>query len=163
MIAAQETALKKLNSLEGVWRGSGWMIDSPGETPRAMVQTYRVGPALDGTLEVMEARAYLPDGQVGFHAFNTISFDAQKGAYIMTARAGGRSGDFSFTPTADGYIWEIGGGGRGLRYTGVLKDGVWTELGESIDPGRPPIRMSEWTVKRIGPTTWPDGGAIGAR
>jgi hypothetical protein len=163
MVAAQQAAMARMAALDGVWRGEAWMIDRPGETPRQMTQTMRVGPFLDGAVKVMETRGYLADGSLGFHAFNTLAFDAEKAAYVMNARAAGRSGQFSFRPTADGYVWEIGGGGRGLRYTGVVKDGVWTEVGESLDPARAPIRMSEMTLRRVGPTDWPEAGAIPPR
>jgi hypothetical protein len=162
MVAAQQAAMRRLAGLDGVWRGEGWMIDRPGETPRRMTYTQRVGPFLDGAVKVIETRAYLPDGSLGFHAF-TVSFDAQKGEYVMTARAAGRSGAFGFSATGDGYVWDIGGGGRGIHYTGTLKDGAWTETGDSVAPDRPPVRMSEWTVRRVGSTDWPEAGALPAR
>jgi hypothetical protein len=163
MVAAQQAAMERIGDLDGVWRGAGSMIDQPGETPRQMTMTLRVGPALDGALKVIDTRGYLAAGGLGFQNFNVISFDAQKGAYTMTARAAGRGGDFSFEPTADGYVWRIGSAAAGLRYTGVIKNGVWTEVGESIAPGREPVRMSEMTVRRVSDTTWPDGGAVGPR
>lgn len=163
MVAAQQAAMAPIKALDGVWRGTGWMIDNPGETPRQMTITERVGPFLDGAVKVIETRGYLAAGGLGFHAFNTVSFDAQKGQYVMTARAAGRGGDFSFEPTGDGYTWRIGPEGRGLRYVGVLKDGTWTEYSESLSPDRAPIRMSEMSLKRVGDSTWPEAGAIPAR
>jgi len=77
----------------------------------------------------------------------------------MNARAAGRSGTFAFRATDNGYVWEIGGGGRGLRYTGVVKDGVWTEVGESLDPSRAPVVVSSMTLRRVGDTDWPEAGA----
>jgi hypothetical protein len=163
MVAAQQAAMARINALDGVWRGAGWMIDAPGETPRRMTITERVGPFLDGAVKVIETRGYLAAGGLGFHAFNTVSFDAQKGQYAMTARAAGRGGDFAFEPTADGYTWRIGPEGRGLRYVGVLKDGTWTEYSESLSPDRAPIRMSEMTLRRVGDSSWPEAGAIPPR
>jgi hypothetical protein len=159
----QAEAMAKLAALDGVWRGDAWMINSPGETPIKMVETIRVGPALDGALRVIEIRGYLPDGKVGFHAFNTVSFDVQKGAYVMNARAQGRSGLFFFEPTPDGYRWRIGGPDAGLHYTATVKDGVWTERGESVAPGKPAVAMSEMKVRRVGTTPWPDGYAPGPK
>jgi hypothetical protein len=160
MISAQQAAMAKLSGLDGMWRGTGSMIDRPGETPRHMTQSLRVGPFLDGTVKVIEVRGYLADGSLGFHAFNTISFDAQKGEYVITARAGGRSGNFSFRPTADGYVWIIGSTNRGLQYTGTLKDGNWTEVGEGIAPEHVVVHMSDWNVRKIGNTDWPEAGAV---
>ncbi|MBB6096498.1 hypothetical protein HNQ60_005420 [Povalibacter uvarum] len=163
MIAAQRSAMAKLSSLDGVWRGSGWMIDQPGETPRQMTMTYRVGPALDRTIRIIEIRGYLADGSFGFHAFNTISFDAQKNAYVMNARAAGRSGAFDFELATEGYVWRIGGADAGLHYAGSIKDQVWKESGRAIAPGRDPVAMSEFTLRRVGDTDWPDAGAIGPK
>jgi hypothetical protein len=116
MVATQQAAMQKVAALKGAWRGTGWMIDSVGDTMRQMVLTERVGPFQDGAVTVIETRGYMADGKLGFHAFNTISFDAQKAEYAMNARAAGRSGNFSFRPTAEGYVWQIGarqdGGGR---------------------------------------------------
>jgi hypothetical protein len=139
------------------------MIDQPGETPRRMTMTARVGPFLDDAVKVVETRGYLADGRAGFHAFNVVSFDAQKGEYAMTARAAGRGGVFSFRPIADGYVWQIGSGDSGLRYTATVKAGVWTEVGESLAPGRAPVRMSEMSLRRVGATDWPEAGAVPPR
>jgi hypothetical protein len=163
MIHAQQGAMATLAALDGAWRGSGWIMDSPGTAPRQLTQTIRAGTFLDGTVRLFEIRGYQADGSIGFHAFNTISFDPQKNSYVMTARAGGRSGNFSFVATADGYIWNIGDASQGLKYTATIKNGVWTEVGESLAPGRPPVKVSEWTLRRVGGSDWPEGGALAAQ
>jgi hypothetical protein len=163
MIAAQKAAIAKLSALDGVWRGTGSMIDHPGQTPWHMTDTVRVGSALDGTVKLIELKDYLADGTVGFHALNTISYDPQKRVYVMTARGGGRSGNFSFRLTQDGYVWVIGSEARGLRYTGTIKGDTWNELGQTVAPGHDPVQMSQFTVRRIGSTDWPDGGAVPPR
>ncbi|HEU4689402.1 MAG TPA: hypothetical protein VFS23_13600, partial [Vicinamibacterales bacterium] len=95
MVAAQRSAMAKLPPMDGIWRGPGWMNEGQGR--RQMTVTYRVGPFLDNTVKVIEIRGYLADGSVGFHAFNVISFDSEeKKEYVINARAGGRSGAFSF-------------------------------------------------------------------
>ena len=160
MVSSQQVAIGKLAALDGVWRGTGWIMDQPGDAPRQLTQTLRAGAFLDGTLRLLEIRGYQADGSIGFHAFNTISFDTQKGSYVMTARAGGRSGNFTFQATANGYTWNIGDGASGLKYTATIKDGVWTETGEALAAGRTPIKLSEWTMRRVGSTDWPEGGAL---
>jgi hypothetical protein len=47
-----------------------------------------------------------------------------------------------------------------LRYTATVRDGVWTEIGERIVEGKPPVRTFEMRLKRIGSTDWPAGGAV---
>jgi hypothetical protein len=163
MVAVQQSAMARLKPLDGLWRGTGEMIDRPGETPRHMAYTLRVGPFLDGTVKLIEIRGILADGSLGFHAFNTVYFDAGKGEYRISARAGGRSGDFAFRATGDGYVWEIGPTGNGLRYTAHMRDGVWTETGEALAPGREAVQLSSNEVRRIGSTDWPEAGAVPAR
>lgn len=160
MVSAQQEAIGKLAALDGVWRGKGWIMDRPGEVPRQLNQTVRAGSFLDGTVRLLEIRGYQADGSIGFHALNIVSYDTQTGAYAITARAGGRSGNFTFQTTADGYVWNIGDVTSGLRYTATIKNGVWTETGEALASGRAPIKVSEWTVRRVGSTAWPEGGAL---
>jgi hypothetical protein len=47
-----------------------------------------------------------------------------------------------------------------IRYTAVIKDGAWREVGDRIIPGKDPIRFFEMNLKRIGDSDWPGGGAI---
>ena len=47
-----------------------------------------------------------------------------------------------------------------IRYTCVVKDGVWHEVGDRIVPGKEPVRFFEMTLKRVGDTSWPSEGAI---
>ena len=74
--------------------------------------------------------------------------------------AQGFHGDFVITPTADGYVWEIPAGPTTIRYTAVIKDGKWREVGDRIMPDKEPARFFEMNLKRVGDTTWPAGGAI---
>jgi len=78
----------------------------------------------------------------------------------MHSYAQGQVGDFVFTPTADGYVWEIPAGSMTIRYTGVIKDGALQEVGDRIMPGKDPVRFFEMNLKRVGNTTWPAEGAI---
>jgi hypothetical protein len=161
-VAAQQAAMIPLAYMDGVWRGTGWMIDAPGETPRHMTMTYRIGPFLEGAVKVIEIRGYLADGSYGFHAFNMVSFDAQKGEYVMNARAAGRSGIFAFQLAgARKYTWQIGNPTTGLHYEGALENGEWIQIGRRIAPGAEPIIMSDYRLRRVADTDWPEAGAIG--
>lgn len=82
-----------------------------------------------------------------------------EGVRAALVRAG-RSGDFALTPSADGYVWEIPAGPMIIRYTAVIKDGAWREVGDRIAPGKDPVRFFEMNLKRVGDTTWPAAGAI---
>jgi hypothetical protein len=159
LISAQRAAMAPLAYMDGVWRGPAWTILASGQR-HEITQTERIGPFLDGSVKVIEGRGYDPDGKVTFNAFATISFDPASRAYTLHSYAQGRSGDFVLTPTADGYVWEIPAGPMTIRYTAVVRDGAWREVGDRIMPGREPVRFFEMNLRRVGDTDWPAGGAI---
>lgn len=162
LISAQQKAMTPLAFMDGEWRGSAWIIGQSGEK-QTITQTERVGPFLDGSVKVIEGRGYEADGRVGFNAFAIISYSPDKQTYSMRSHAQGRSGDFVLTPTADGFVWEIPAGPMTIRYTAVVKDGAWSEVGDRMMPGKEPVRFFEMNLKRMGDTSWPAAGAVGPR
>jgi hypothetical protein len=159
VLKAQREAIAPLAFMDGEWRGTGWAYSPSGEKVE-FTQTERVGPFLGGSVKVIEGKAYDAKGNVSFNAFGTIYFDTAKKTYTMHSYAQGNVGDFAFKPTADGFVWEIPAGPMTIRYTAVIKDGTWHEVGDRIMPGKDPARIFEMTIKRIGNTTWPAGGAV---
>jgi hypothetical protein len=159
VIKAQREAMTPLAFMDGVWRGPAWTILPSGEK-HTITQTERIGPFLDGSVKVIEGRGYNADGTVGFNAFGTISYNAATHTYTLHSYAMGNVGDFAFTPTADGYVWEIPAGPMTMRYTCVVKDGAWREVGDRIVPGKEPVRFFEMNLKRVGDTTWPAAEAV---
>lgn len=159
LIAAQREAMLKLAFMDGVWRGPAWTILPSGEK-HSVTQTERVGPFLGGSVKVIEGRGYNPDGTVGFNAFGTISFNSATGAYTFHSYAEGNVGDFKLTPAVDGFVWEIPAGPMTIRFSAVIKDGAWREVGDRIVPGQEPVRFFEMNLKRVGSTDWPAGGAV---
>jgi len=162
LIAAQRKAMAPLAYMDGVWRGTAWTILASGEK-HTITQTERIGPFLDGSIKVIEGRGYETDGTVSFNSFGIVSSDPVKQTYSMHSYAMGRSGDFVFTPTADGFVWEIPAGPMTMRYTAVVKNGEWREVGDRIMPGKEPVRFFEMNLKRVGDSEWPAAGAIGAK
>ena len=159
LISAQQKALTSLAFMDGEWRGTAWTVVPSGEK-HAITQTERIGPFLDGSVKVIEGRGYEADGRVSFNAFAIISFDPDKQAYSMRSFAQGRSGDFTLTPSAGGFVWEIPAGPMTIRYTTTIKDGTWREVGDRMMPGKEPVRFFEMDLKRVGDTTWPAAGAV---
>ncbi|MET3666835.1 DUF1579 domain-containing protein [Caulobacter sp. 1776] len=157
-IAAQAEAMKKLAFMDGVWRGPAWTIMPGGK--HEVTQAERIGPLLGGSVKVVEGRGYNADGTTGFNALGIIAFEPETGAYSMRSYAMGHAGDFKLTPTADGFIWEVPAGPMTMRYTAVVKDGAWREVGERIMDGRPPVQFFEMNLKRVGDSAWPTAGAI---
>lgn len=159
VIAAQREALAKLAVMDGVWRGPAWTILASGQK-HTITQTERIGPFLDGTVKVIEGRGYEADGKVTFNAFGTISYNTSTKSYTLHSYAQGFVGDFALKPTTDGYVWEIPAGPTTIRYTAVIKDGSWLEVGDRIVQGKEPVRFFEMNLKRVGDTSWPAGGAV---
>ena len=159
LISAQREAMKRLAVMDGVWRGPAWTILPSGEK-HTITQTERIGSFLDESVKVIEGRGYDPAGKVTFNAFGTISYNPATRVYTLHSYAQGQVGDFVLTPTADGYVWEIPAGSMTIRYTAVIKDNAWREVGDRILPGKEPIRFFEMKLKRVGDTSWPAGGAV---
>jgi hypothetical protein len=158
--AAQREAMSRLTFLDGVWRGTAWTLTPSGDR-HEITQTERVGPFLEGAVKVIEGRGYEADGSVAFNAMAIISFNPATEAYRMRSYAGGQAGDFAFTPTADGFQWEIPAGPATIRYTAIIEDGLWQQVGDRLVEGREPIRFFEMTLRRVGDTEWPAAGAVG--
>ena len=159
LIQAQREALAPLAFMDGVWRGPAWTLLDSGEKHN-ITQTERIGPFLDGSVKVIEGRGYGADGKVSFNAFGTISYSPETRHYTLHSYALGRVGDFVLTPAADGYVWEIPAGPMTIRYTAVIKDGTWHEVGDRIVPGKEAVRFFDMSLKRVGDTTWPAAGAV---
>ena len=159
-IAQQRDAMAPLSFLDGVWRGPGWMVLPSGEKI-TFTQTERIGPFLDGSVKVIDGRSYGPDGKILFNAFAVLSYDSGEHSYSMRSYAQGRVGDFHFTPSANGYTWEIPAGPMTIRYSAEVKGGVLHEVGSRILPGKQPVQFFEMNVRRLGDTDWPNAGAIG--
>jgi len=158
LIAAQRAAMARLAWMDGEWRGPAVTQAEGGE--HRVTQTERIGGLLDGTVKVIEGRGFNPDGSKGFNAFGVISYDPSTDRFEFRSYAQGRSGTFTITPTGDGYVWEIPAGPTTIRYTATLADGTWTEVGDRVMPGRPPVRFFEMKLRRVGDSTWPEAGSM---
>ncbi|MDH3290221.1 MAG: DUF1579 domain-containing protein [Gemmatimonadota bacterium] len=162
LTAAQREAMSRLAVMDGTWKGSAWTMLPSGEK-HTITQTERVGPFLSGSVKVIEGRGYEDDGSVAFNALAVISYDPATHAYAMRSYAQGHAGDFVITLTTDGFQWEIPAGPMTIRYTAVIRDGTWREVGDRISPDREPVRFFEMTLTRVGDTDWPAAGAVHPR
>jgi hypothetical protein len=160
-MASEKSAIARLAWMDGEWRGQAVTQTASGE--HRVTQTERIGNLLDGTVKLVEGRAFNPDGSTGFNAFGVISFDPAQQAYTFRAHTQGQAGSFVMTPTDSGYAWEIPAGPMTIRYTATFAEGTWTEIGERIVPGRDPARFFEMHLRRVGDSAWPAAGALTAR
>ena len=153
-IAAQREAMAPLARLDGVWRGKAWTMLPTGR--HDVTHTERIGPFLDGSVKVLEGRAYNADGSAGFNAFGIISFDPTTRGYTLHSYALGYSGDFPLELKADGYVWQAPAGpGATIRYTATITKDRWREVGERIVGDARPMQIFEMNLTRIGDTKWP--------
>ncbi len=161
-IAAQKAAMRVLAKLDGTWRGKARILGMDGKWTEH-TQTERVGTTLDSALKLIEGRGYDADGKLVFHAVATLGYDARRKAYAFRSNSRGEIGDFAFTPTDSGFVWEIPTPMFTMRYTAVIRDGRWHEVGDRILKEGQPVRFIEMDVTRLGDTDWPAGGAVPAR
>jgi hypothetical protein len=161
-MTAQRAAMTRLAAMDGVWRGLAWTLTPAGR--HEVTQTERIGPFLGGSVRMIEGRAYLPDGSVGFNALGVISFEPGTGAYTLSSWALSRSGDFPLRLTDSGYVWEIPAGpGAIIRYTATIESGHWREIGERIAGNAPPLQIFEMNLTRVGDGDWPAGSPVPMR
>jgi len=159
-MAAQRQALAPLAIFDGLWRGPAKVM-APGGRMLELTQTERVGPLLGGTVRLVEGRGHAGDGTLQFNAFAVMSWQPRTQTYNFHSYAQGHESDFPLEVRADGFTWSIPAGPATIRYTATVKDGVWSEIGERVLPGQPPVRIFEMTLTRVGPTDWPAAGALG--
>ena len=159
LLAAQRDAMATFAFMDGVWRGSATTVLPSGAT-HAIVQTERIGPFLGGAVKVIEGRGYDADGGTSFNSLGIISYNVATKSYSMRSYAMGHSGDFAVQRTADGFSWEIPAGPATIRYSAVVKDGVWHEVGDRIPSGQAAVRFFEMKLTRVGDTDWPAAGAV---
>lgn len=162
LLAAQRDAMASFAFMDGVWRGTASTV-LPSGTTHAITQTERIGPLLGGAVKLIEGRGYEPDGRTSFNALGVISYDVASKTYSMRAYAMGYAGDYAIRRTSDGFSWEIPAGPMTIRYTAIVKDGTWNEVGDRIAPGKDPVRFFEMTLQRIGDSDWPQAGAVAPR
>lgn len=70
--------------MDGVRRGPVWTILTTGEKHH-VTPTERIGPFLDGSVQVIGGRGYDSDGKVAFNAFGTISFNPAIHTYTVNS------------------------------------------------------------------------------
>lgn len=159
---AQRQAMARLSFMDGVWRGPAWAQLPDGR--HELTQTERVGPFLAGAVRVVEGRGYEADGRIGFNALGVISFDPATGVFSIRTFAQGRAGAYPLTLIEGGVVWEIPvGPNMVIRHTAMIGNGRWHEISELIAQGRPPLRVAELDLRRVGDTDWPAGDPVPMR
>ncbi len=162
-LLAEETsvnAMQKLNFMKGVWVGEATGIGADRK-PFSVTQTERVGAMLDGEVLVVEGRGYRNATELAFSAFGVISVNSNNTGYEMRAYSQGKASTFNMQYDGQKLIWEKPlPNGAVMRYTIVISDNSWHEIGEFVMAGQPPRQMLEMTLKRVGDTDWPAANPV---
>lgn len=148
-----------LSFMFGEWVGEASGVGRNNTTYK-ITQTERVGPMLEGDIVVIEGKGYDSDGMAAFNAFAVVSPN-RDGTWDIRSYAQGNSGTFPFTPGASGFTWSTPAGPDAeMRFTATFGDNTWSQVGEYVASGRPPVQTFQMELKRIGPTDWPSAGAV---
>lgn len=136
--AEVRAALERLPVSPGVWEGTGWFRQGPGD-PDTVHQVERVEARLDGVVLLIEGTGRSAFGEVVHHAFATLGWDPAAGAYRMTTWLADGTMTEAETTFADGvFTWGFDvPDGPMIRYRIESPEpGVWRETGHvSLDGG----------------------------
>ncbi len=120
-----------------------------------------MGPMLGGDIVVIEGRGYKDDQTTGFNAFAVASYNPQTSKYELRSYAQGYAGTFELRLSTDGYVWEVPAGPNAItRFTAVVKDNTWHEVGELVTESGAPKQIFEMTLKKVSDTDWPLGTPV---
>ena len=75
----------------------------------------------------------------------------------------GMAGDFAFTSSDSGQVWEIPAGPVTTRHAAVIRNGKWREAGHRVMPGHGPVQFFEMNLVRVRGTDWPAAGAVSVK
>lgn len=146
---AQRGEMKKLESLAGQWKGSGWI--QQGAKRETFTGTETVQRKLDGLALLVEGKFTNPEGKVIHETLAVIAFDPKaKGYRFRTYLASGMSGEHDLKLLADGYEWGFQVPTGTIRYIIKTNNDVWLETGEfSRDGGKTWMKFFEMKLDKV--------------
>lgn len=144
-------AMKSLSFLEGRWAGEGWMQRGPG--PREeFSQTETVEWRLDGGVLLIEGvgKSKSPETGQRHHAFAVVSFNPMTEKYRFTSYVVGRPPlDVEPIIETNTLTWEFEPqSGSHIRYTAIVAEDTWHEIGEFSRDGNSWVQFFEMTLKK---------------
>jgi len=144
----QRTEMKKLDSMIGEWKGSGWI--QQGDKRETFTGTERVQRKIDGMALLVEGNFTNAEGKVIHETLAVLSFDASQSKYrFRTYLASGRNGDQDFKVVSDGYEWGFQSPMGTIRYTIKTANDVWFEIGEYSKDGKTWIKFFEMKLNKV--------------
>ncbi len=147
-VELQRAEVKKLESMVGQWKGSGWI--QQGAKRETFTGTENVQRKIDGLALLIEGRFTNPEGKVIHETLAVLAFDPQAKAYrFRTYLATGRSGEYDLKIIPDAYEWGFSFTGGEVRYTIKTANDVWFEIGEFSKDGKTWVKFFEMKLEKV--------------
>lgn len=145
---AQRAEMKKLDSLAGQWKGSGWI--QQGAKRGTFSGTETVQRKIDGLALLIEGKFSDAEGKVIHETLAVLSFDPKAKNYrFRTYLASGRSGEHDFKLMEDGFHWGFDSPGGTIRYIIKTNNDVWLETGEFSKDGKTWTKFFEMKLEKV--------------
>jgi hypothetical protein len=144
----QRGEVKKLESLVGQWKGSGWI--QQGAKRENFTGTETVQRKIDGLALLVEGKFSNAEGKIIHETLAVLSFkpDAKKYEF-RTYLANGMSGSHDFKLLADGYEWGFQFPNGNIRYVIKTNNDVWFETGEFSKDGKTWMKIFEMKLEKV--------------
>jgi hypothetical protein len=153
-VEAQRAAMKKLDFLAGEWSGQASAARGPGVVVE-LNQTESAQFKLGGLVLMIEGIGRTKtDDNLALQALGLISFDDASGTYRMRAFNDGRwlETEVKLLDDGKGMTWGFTLGEFSTKSVLRINDkGEWTELAEITIGARPPQKLMDLVVRRVGP------------
>jgi len=144
----QRAEVKKLDSMVGQWKGSGWMQQGPNR--QTFTGTENVQRKLDGLALLIEGKFTNPEGKVIHETLAILDFNTKESKYrFRTYLASGMTGEQDYRLLADGYEWGFQTQAGTIRYTIKTTNDVWFEIGEFSKDGKNWIKIFEMKLEKV--------------
>ncbi|MBX7170821.1 MAG: DUF1579 domain-containing protein [Pyrinomonadaceae bacterium] len=147
-VEKQRAEVKKLESMVGQWKGSGWIQQGPNR--ENFTGTEMVQRKLDGLAILIEGKFTNPEGKVIHETLAVLSFDPKDSKYrFRTYLASGMGGEFDFQVVEGGYKWGFQVQGGTIRYTIKTDNDAWFEIGEFSRDGQTWMKFFEMNLNKV--------------
>jgi hypothetical protein len=144
----QRAEVKKLESLVGRWKGSGWI--QRGANRETFSGTETVQRKLDGLALLVEGKFNNAEGKVIHETLAVLSFDEKAKTYrFRTYLASGMSGEHDFKLLADVYEWGFQFPAGSVRYIIKTSNDIWFETGEFSKDGKTWVKFFEMKLEKV--------------
>lgn len=144
----QRAEVKKLESMVGQWKGSGWM--QQGTKRETFTGTETVQRKVDGLALLVEGKFSDAEGKIIHETLAVISFDAKAAKHrFRTYLASGISGEHDIKVTETGWQWGFSFPNGTIRYDIKIENNIWFETGEFSKDGKTWMKFFEMKLEKV--------------